>query len=226
MWTILAVDDRNNLSTYLYFCAQYLLVTTEIMSACLYLCVVYLLVTTEIICLHVCILCAQYFQVTTDIVCAQVCIYVRNTNWWRQKWYVCISVFMCTILAGDDRNNMPACLYLCVQCLLGTTEIIYMSACVYFCAQYLMVTTEIMSACLYLCVGYVLVTTEIICLHVCINVYNTSCWGQSKYVYMSVFMCTILAGDDRNKMSACVYFSAQYLLVTTRMICLHVRIYV
>ena len=127
-------------------------------------------------CLH---LCAQYFQVTTDIVCAQVCIYVRNTNWWRQKWYVCISVFMCTILAGDDRNNMSACLYLCVQCLLGTTEIIYMSACVYFCAQYLMVTTEIMSACLYLCVGYVLVTTEIICLHVCIYVYNT-CWWRQK----------------------------------------------
>ena len=43
------------MSACVYFCAQYLLVTTEMMPACQYLCVVYLLVRTEIICLHVCI---------------------------------------------------------------------------------------------------------------------------------------------------------------------------
>ena len=150
-------------------------------------------------------LCVQYLLMTTEIICLHVCISVHHANWWRQKWYVCISVFMCTILAGDDRNNMPACLYLCVQ--------------------------------------YFQVATEIICLHVCIYVYNTSRWRQTYYVRKSVFMCTILAGDDRNSLPRCLYFCAQYLLVTTEMsaclylcvvyllvtteiICLHVCIYV
>ena len=69
-----------------------------------------------------------------------------------------MSVFMCTILAGDDRNNMYTCGY--------------------FCAKYLVVTTEMMSACLYLCNVHVLVTIEIICLHVCIYVYNTYWWRE------------------------------------------------
>ena len=39
---------------------------------------------------------------------------------------------------------------------------------------------------------------------------------------MCVFMCKILPGVDRNNMSTCVYVCAQYLLVSTEIICLHV----
>ena len=123
------------------------------MSACLYLCVQYLLVTTEIKCLH-------------------VCISVHNTYWWRQTWYVCISVFMCTILAGDDRNNMSACLYLCAQYLQVTTEIICLHVCISVQNTYWWRQKWYVCMSVFMCT-ILLVTTEIICLHVCIYVYNT-----------------------------------------------------
>ena len=102
MCTKLAGAERNNMSACVYFCTQYLLVTTEMMSACLYLFVVCLLVTTEILCMH-------------------VCIYVYNTSWWGQQWYVGMCVFLCAIPADDDRNNvcMSSCVYFCAQYLLA-----------------------------------------------------------------------------------------------------------
>ena len=47
------------------------------------------------------------------------------------RYDVCMSVFMCSILAVDDRNTMPACLHLCIQYILVRTDIICLHVCIY-----------------------------------------------------------------------------------------------
>ena len=165
------------MSACVYFCAQYLLVTTENdvcmsvfmytinpgedrhnMSACLYFCAQYLLVTTEMICLHICIYVYNTCWWRQKIICLHVCIYVYKTCWWRHKYYVCMCVFLCTILAGDDRNDVCMSAFMCSM-LAGDDR-------------------NTMPACLHLCVQYILVRTEMICRHVCITVYKTCSWRQ------------------------------------------------
>ena len=160
MCTIRSGDDRHSMFACLYLCEQYLLVIDRSnMSACVYLCVKYFLVSIEIICLHVCMSVHNTCWFRQKYLCLHVCIYVYNTYWWRQTYYVCMSVFMWTILAGDDINNMTACVYLCVQYCSGDDR-------------------TNMPACLHLCIQYLLVTTDIVCLHVCIYLYNTCCWRE------------------------------------------------
>ena len=156
--TILAGDDRNDVCMSVFMCRIRAGADGNNMPTCLHLCIQYILVRTDIICLHACIyayntwwwrqkynvcmcvflctiltrddtndisaclyLCVVYVLVTTEIICQHVCIYVYNTFRWRQTQYVRMSVFMWTLLAGFDRNNMPACLYLCEQYLQVTT---------------------------------------------------------------------------------------------------------